>query len=316
MKVSRRQKGGYVAQNDHTRVVFPIIREKIRLTPEQIRNNRLQKRKQAYIYDTNKANYYNNLQNFYNYNAFGYGLQGNQTRFDPSTPEGQQSISNSFDYSKNNAMDFMSNISGAGVGSVMSKVGQYASKIYSNLTKGVFKIPSSNGALGTLKQYSKKPIGGGAESVVIDNTPTTVGKMSSIPVEEMMAKNKIPNVVPSRYIGYVKSNKVKLPTYIQRKVKTITDETFPKYLKMLDRSMQKHGFRIVNDPQVQYRAYTNGRVVIDDIAPDNIGLTSGNSWLDKILPDFLKKPQIIDMNYQTVPEWLELGFVLKNGGKL
>ena len=39
-----------------------------------------------------------------------------------------------------------------------------------------------------LKEYSKNPIGGGAEAVVVDNTPTTVGKMTSIPVEEMAAR--------------------------------------------------------------------------------------------------------------------------------
>lgn len=81
--------------------------------------------------------------------------------------------------------------------------------------------------------------------------------------------------------------------------------------------MYKDGYRVVNDPQVQYRAYTNGKVVIDDISPGNIGLTSGNPQLDKLLPDFLKKPKIIDMAYQTIPEWLELGYQLKrNGGKL
>lgn len=29
----------------------------------------------------------------------------------------------------------------------------------------------------------------------------------------------------------------------------------------------------VNDPNVQYRAYTNGQVVVDDVSPGNVGLT-------------------------------------------
>jgi len=36
--------------------------------------------------------------------------------------------------------------------------------------------------------------------------------------------------------------------------------------------MTSKGFRIVTDPKIQYRAYRNNRVVIDDISPDNVGL--------------------------------------------
>ena len=68
--------------------------------------------------------------------------------------------------------------------------------------------------------------------------------------------------------------------------------------------MEKSGFKRVNDPNVQYRAYTNGQVVIDDIAPGNVGL------------NFFRQPKIIDFNLQTIPEWVEMGFQLKNGGKL
>ena len=51
-------------------------------------------------------------------------------------------------------------------------------------------------------KYANNPIGGGAEAVVINNTPTTVGKITSIPVEEMTARNSIPNTIKSKYIGY------------------------------------------------------------------------------------------------------------------
>ena len=322
MKISKKQKGGYVVQRDNTRVAQPIIKEKVRLTPEQLQRiqqrklQELSKRNQAYIYDADKAKYYRNLQNFYNYNAFGYGLQGRPTRFDPSTPQGQQAISSTFNYARGNALDFLTNVSGAGISSGISKAGRKASQVYSRLTKGVFKPASNNGALGTLKQYAKNPIGGGAEAVVIENTPTTVGKITSIPVEEMAARNNIPNTIKSKYIGYVKDRKIKLPTYIQQKVKVLTEETFPKYVDKLDKAMERSGFTRVNDPNVQYRAYTNGQVVIDDVAPGNVGLTSGNPWLDKILPDFIKNPRIIDSAYETVPEWVSMGFKLKKGGKI
>lgn len=310
MKISKKQKGGYVAQRDNTRVSQPIIKEKVRLTPEQLQRiqqrklQELSKRNQAYIYDADKAKYYRNLQNFYNQNVFGYGLQGNPTKFDSSTPEGQQAISSTFNYARGNALDFLSNVAGIGVSSGVSKVGNKAAQVYSKVTKGVFKSPTKNGALGTLKQYANNPIGQGAEAVVVNNTPTTVGKMTSIPVEEMAVKNNIPNTIKSKYIGYVKDNGIKLPTYIQKKVKVLTEKTFPKYVDKLDKAMKKSGFKRVNDPNVQYRAYTNGQVVIDDIAPGNVGL------------NFFRQPKIIDFNLQTIPEWVEMGFQLKNGGKL
>ena len=303
------QNGGYVARQDNTRVVrkTPI---KFKLSPEQI--ERIKQRKvreaikknQAYIYDADKAKYYRNLQNFYNNNFFGYGVFGRQTRYDPTTPEGQAAIQSNFNYAKGNAADFVGNIAGVGATGVIGNAGRKSIQLYNKLTKGVFRAPSKNGALGTLKQYSKNPIGGGAEAVVINNTPTTVGKMTSIPVEEMVARNQIPNTVQSKYIGYVKDRGTKLPTYVQRKLRILTEQTFPKYASKLDRAMERSGFRRVNDPNVQYRAYTNGQVVVDDVAPGNVGL------------DWLRRPKMIDFNMQTVPEWTAQGFTLKDGGIL
>ena len=83
----------------------------------------------------------------------------------------------------------------------------------------------------------------------------------------------------------------------------LNDNTFNKYIGKLDKSMQKKGFRKINDPNVQYRAYTNGNIVIDDVAPGNVGV------------DLFGQPKLIDFNMQSVPEWLEQGFILKNGGK-
>lgn len=297
----KKQRKRYVASRDNTRVRTPII------VPQQTREERIYgkvKNRQEYIQDADKVKYYTNLQNFYNQNAFGYGLQGRPTRFNPSTPEGQQAISATFNYAKGNAVDFLANVSGAGLSSGISKIGNKAAQVYSKITRGVFKSPSKNGALGTLKQYSKNPVGGGAEAVVIKNTPTTVGKITSIPVEEMAARNAIPNTVKSKYIGYVKDRRIKLPTYIQKKVKVLTEETFPKYVDKLDKAMERSGFTRVNDPNVQYRAYTNGQVVIDDVSPGNVGLT------------FFRQPKMIDFNLQSIPEWIAQGFKLKKGGKL
>lgn len=299
----------YIQRQDNTKVKT-FIPSEIQLSQDwkkKIRYKQLQdrvKKNRSYIYDTKKAEYYRNLQNFYNNNFFGYGVFGRQTRHDPTTSKGQAAIQSNFDYAKGNVTDFASNVAGAGIAGAVGTAGRKSAQLYNKLTKGVFRAPSKNGALGTLKQYSKNPIGGGAEAVVVDNTPTTVGKMTSIPVEEMAARNQIPNTVPSKYIGYVKDRGTKLPTYVQKKLRILTEQTFPKYANKLDRAMERAGFRRVNDPNVQYRAYTNGQVVVDDVAPGNVGL------------DWLRRPKMIDFNIQTVPEWTAQGFTLKRGGKL
>lgn len=297
-------------QQDNTRVVrrLPV---KIKLTKDQIQKLQLRKlqqasaQKQGRIYDTTKANYYKSMQDFYNQNAFGYGIRGNQTRHDYTTNKGQQAIQSDFDYAKSNAKNLIEQTAGVGISAAASSSISKGSQLYSKLTKGKFQTPSKRGSLGTMKQYTKDgTIGSGAEAVVINNTPTTVGKITTIPQKEMLARNAIPNSVESRYIGFVKDGGVKLPTYIQRKVKTLTEHTFPKYVARLDKSMQKAGFRRVSDPNVQYRAYTNGTVVVDDVSPGNVGL------------DWLRRPRMIDFNLQTVPEWIAQGFTLKNGGKI
>ena len=162
---------------DNTRVAKPIILKPIQLTPEQKKNLKfraVQNRTPSRVYDADKAKYYRNMQNFYNYNAFGYGISGTQTKYDYTTPEGQAAIQSNFDYAKSNVTDFASNVAGAGIAGAVGTAGRKSAQLYNRLTKGVFRAPSKNGALGTLKQYSKNPIGGGAEAVVVDNTPTTV----------------------------------------------------------------------------------------------------------------------------------------------
>ena len=54
---------------------------------QKIQRKRLEElaNRQSYIYDADKANYYKNLQDIYNYNAFGYGIEGTPTKFNPST---------------------------------------------------------------------------------------------------------------------------------------------------------------------------------------------------------------------------------------
>lgn len=286
------QRGG-IAVQDNTRVVRtqPLT---FRLTKEQqarIRQKKLQeiaKRNQAVIYDTNKAKYYQNMQNFYNNNFFGYGVFGNQTHYDPSKEEDQKKIQSNFNYAKDNVKN---------IGTSLITVGPASS------FKGVLPSVSRRVTVGKLSSLTPYKIGQGSEALVIRNSPTTVGKITQVGSGEMLKRNAIPNSLPLKFVGYVRNGSKRFPTFIQKKVKVLSEKTFPKYVGKLDKAMQKSGFRKVNDPNVQYRAYTNGTVVVDDVSPGNVGLT------------FFKKPKLLDFNLQTVPSWTSQGFTLKNGGK-
>lgn len=286
------QRGGIVVQ-DNTRVVRkqPLT---FRLTKEQqarIRQRKLQeaaRRNQAVIYDADKAKYYQNMQNFYNNNFFGYGVFGKQTHYDPSKEEDQKKIQSNFNYAKDNVKN---------IGTSLITVGPASS------FKGVLPSVSRRVTVGKLSTLTPYKIGQGSEALVIRNSPTTVGKITQVGSGEMLKRNAIPNSLPLKFVGYVRDGSKRFPTFIQKKVKVLSEKTFPKYVSKLDKAMQKSGFIKVNDPNVQYRAYTNGTVVVDDVSPGNVGLT------------FFKKPKLLDFNLQTVPSWTSQGFTLKNGGK-
>lgn len=266
-------------QSDNTRVVvkYPILSEQSKLVP----------RKQDQLYDADKTKYYQNLQNFYNNNIFGYGVFGNQTRYDPHKEREQ--IKSNFDYSRNNAINFTTSLLPTGV---------------AGYSKSILPTTRKEGVIDNLSSLLPYKIGEGAEAIVISNSPTTVGKIAQVSSKDLLRRNAIPNSEPLKFIGYVKDGAKKFPAFIQKKLKILNEETFPKYVDKLDKAMEKSGFRKINDPNVQYRAYTNGTVVIDDVAPGNVGVT------------LFKKPKLIDFNLQSVPEWLEEGFILKKGGKL
>lgn len=286
------QRGGIVVQ-DNTRIVRkqPLA---FRLTKEQqtrIKQRKLQeavKRNQAVIYDTDKAKYYQNMQNFYNNNFFGYGVFGKQTHYDPSKEENQKKIQSNFNYAKDNVKNIGTSLVTAGPMSFF---------------KGVLPSVSKRVTVGELSTLTPYKIGQGSEALVIRNSPTTVGKITQVGSGEMLKRNAIPNSLSLKFVGYVRDGSKRFPTFIQKKVKVLSEKTFPKYVDKLDKAMQKRGFRKVNDPNVQYRAYTNGTVVVDDVSPGNVGLT------------FFKKPKLLDFNLQTVPSWTSQGFTLKNGGK-
>lgn len=160
------QRGGITVQ-DNTRVVRkqPLA---FRLTREQqarIRQRRLQeaaRRNQAVIYDADKAKYYQNMQNFYNNNFFGYGVFGKQTHYDPS---------------KDNVKN---------IGTSLITVGPASS------FKGVLPSVSRRVTVGKLSALTPYKIGQGSEALVIRNSPTTVGKITQVGSGEMLKRNAIP----------------------------------------------------------------------------------------------------------------------------
>lgn len=283
-----------VTKQDNTRISGKHYPD-IELTLEQqeyLKYKRLSEildQNQAYLYDADKVKYYKNLQDFYNTNFFGYGVVGKQTNYNPADPDDQAKIESNFEYARQTVKNFYSTLIAEGVG---------------NTLKGILPLVGRNRVIDKMSNLTPYKIGGGAEAVVIDNSPLSVGKITQISKGDMAARNLVPNTVPSRFVGYVEQGSNKFPTYTQRKVNILDENGFNKYVDKLDKAMSKKGFRQVKDPNVQYRAYTNGKIVVDDVSPGNVGL------------NIFKKPKLIDFNISSVPEWLEQGFTLKLGGKL
>lgn len=283
-----------IAAQDNTRIVrnYPDTLQPTKEQQDKINQRRLQqfiKNNRAIIQDANKVKYYQNLQNFYNNNFFGYGVFGNQTHYDPSKEEDQQKIQSNFNYTKNNLENLGSSLISTGI------FGSF---------KGILPTITRRATIDKLSNLSPYKIGQGSEAIVIRNSPTTVGKIAQIGSGEMLKRNVIPNSLPLKFVGYVRDGSKRLPTFIQKRVKVIGENTFPKYINKLDLAMKKKGFVKVNDPNVQYRAYTDGNVVVDDVSPSNIGIT------------LFGNPKLIDFNLQSVSSWLDQGFILKNGGKI
>lgn len=246
------------------------------------------------ITDADVVEYYRNKQNFYNTNAFGYGLQGNQTNYDPTTPEGQAAIDSNFDYAKESAMTMLSGVGEAGL----------SSSIINRALRSPFKRVGKSGYLGKVSDLKARRLGSGSESEVVNNNFFTVGKVTTIPKEEMVLRNAVPEAVPSQYIGYMRDGAGKRPTYIQQRMRIVKEDKFPKYLEKLDKAMQKHGFKPASEATDGSRIYTNGEYVIDDIKAENIGI------------DWRGNPKLIDFARLPVDEWLDLGYSFKRGGKL
>lgn len=260
-------------RNDNTRVQQrkiippPTQEERNRIIQKQIQKD------QGQIYDADKTQYYSNLQDFYNTNFFGFGVTGNQTNYDPRTTEGQKAILSNFMYAANNVKNFSEAL----------------------LTTGAAELAGQ----GIKWALTSKEIGSGAEAVV-SSAPlsTRVTKITSIPKSEAHIRNQVPAASKLTYEGTKNGTAI----YTQPKLRVLTVKQVEKARAALDKIMSSKGWQKVTHPNLQYPGYTNGKLVVSDLGPGNIG------------KDLLGRLRLIDFAVETVPEFRLA--MQKQGGQL
>lgn len=266
-----------VEQADNTRVKLPP-----RIVPpkpgevqriNQTRLQQAQQQNQAQLWDADKIKRYENMQNFYNNNFWGYGVGGRQTNYDPRTPQGQAAIQSNFDYAKGNVQNFAETL----------------------LTAGI-----AEGA-GQAVRWATTPtrIGSGAEAIVSSAPASTrVTKVTTIPRSEMHIRNTVPGALKSRYVGTSNG----LTTYTQPKVRILSKEQLAKATGRLEKFMQSKGWKRVTHPNLQGLGFSNGRYIVSDLGPGNVGM----DWLGRI--------RLTDFSLETIPQFRLA--MQKRGGKL
>lgn len=240
-----------IEPQDNTKVVTPI------LIPQQETTEIYMP--VAQLWDADKVNRYRNIQNFYNSNFWSYG---NQTNYDPHTPQGQMAIQFNFNYAKNNVNNFAETLLTA---ALAEGAGQ------------VIKLATT-----------PTEIGRGAEAIVKSSPLSTkVTKVTTIPRSEMHVRNSVPGALKSEYVG---SNNG-LHTYIQNKVRILSDDQLQKASKQLESMMNKKGWRTITHPNMQGLGFTNGRQVVSDLGPGNVG----RDWLGRL--------RLVDFSVESMPQF-------------
>ena len=241
-------------QSDNTRVVRQPIIEPIQVNPRVEKIQIYASQNQAQLWDADKVKRYENMQNFYNTNFFGYGMGGRQTNYDPRTSQGQEAIQANFDYSKGNFSNFAETLVTAGA------------------TEGI----------GQAIRWATTPtkIGSGAEAIVHSSPISTkVIKTTTIPRSEMHIRNTVPGALKSTFID--SSNG--LARYIQPKVRILTQQQLNKAKGAIDKLMSKRGWQKIIHPNLEGTGYTNKKWVVSDLGQGNVR----RDWLGRIrFPDF------------------------------
>lgn len=255
-----------VEQSDNTRVerpliIAPIPRQEVQRM-NQVRLQQASQQNQAQLWDADKVKRYQNMQNFYNNNFWGYGVGGRQTNFDPRTPQGQAAIQANFDYAKGNVQNFAETLLTAGIAEGAGQAVRWAT------------TPSK--------------IGSGAEAIVSSAPASTrVTKVTTIPRSEMHLRNTVPGALKSRYVGTTNG----LNTYTQPKVRILSREQLSKATGQLEKLMKSKGWRKVTHPNLEGLGFTNGRHVVSDLGPGNVGR------------DLLGRLRLTDFSIETIPQF-------------
>lgn len=266
-----------IEQADNTRVAMPLIipppkpGEVQRIN--QARLQQAQQQNQAQLWDADKVKRYENMQNFYNNNFWGYGVFGRQTNYNPRTPQGQVAIQANFDYAKSNVQNFAETLATAGIAEGTGQVIRWAT--------------------------TPTKIGSGAEAIVSSAPASTrVTKVTTIPRSEMHVRNTVPGALKSRYVGTSNG----LTTYTQPKVRILSREQLAKATGRLEKLMKSKGWERVTHPNLQGLGFSNGRHVVSDLGPGNVG----RDWLGRI--------RLIDFSVETVPQFRAA--MMRRGGTL
>ncbi len=266
-----------IEQTDNIRIKLPIIvtpsnPKGVRKT-KQARLQQVQQQNQAQLWDADKVKRYENMQNFYNNNFWGYGVGGRQTNYNPRTPQGQAAIQANFDYAKSNVQNFAETLATTGIAEGAGQVIRWAT--------------------------TPTKIGSGAEAIVSSAPASTrVTKVTTIPRSEMHIRNTIPGALKSRYVGTSNG----LTTYTQPKVRILSREQLAKATGRLEKLMKSKGWKRVTHPNLQGLGFSNGRHVVSDLGPGNVG----RDWLGRI--------RLTDFSVETVPQFRAA--MMRRGGTL
>lgn len=236
-----------IEQQDNTRVirppVIPLPSKEQREYLKQVQMQQAMQQNQAQLWDADKVDRFRKMQDFYNNNAWGFGISGTQTNYDPRTQQGQAAIQANFDYAKSNVKNFAETLVTAGVAEGAGQAIKWAT--------------------------TPTKIGEGAEAVV-SSAPlsTRVTKVTTIPKAEMHLRNQVPGALRAEYVG--SSNG--LTTYTQSKVRILSKDQIGRVTKALESIMNKKGWRRITHPNLEGLGFTNGRYVVSDLGKGNIGV--------------------------------------------
>ena len=103
----------------------------------------------------------------------------------------------------------------------------------------------------------------------------------------MHIRNTVPGALKSTHVG--SSNG--LHTYTQSKVKILSKEQLVKATGQVEKLMSKSSWRKITHPNLQGLGFTNGRYVVSDLGPGNVG----RDWLGRL--------RLVDFSVETIPQF-------------